>query len=60
MLPSEWSDYYYRHTPEILADVTYAAERNELTNIFWSEIDKQLDAGLAGDTFAAKQALGIT
>jgi hypothetical protein len=44
---------------EILDGVTYATERNELSRIFWQEIDRQLDAGLAGDDPAARQVLGL-
>ena len=43
----------------VLEGVTYASERNALSHEFWAEVDKQLDAGLAGDRSSARHVLGL-
>lgn len=43
---------------ELLKDTVYATERNALTQQFWETVERQLDAGLAGDFDAARDVLG--
>ena len=47
---------YYRD--KYVHDYRPGAKRNEAVKVFWQQIDDLLDKALAGDTHAAKQALG--
>ena len=42
---------------ELLEGTPPGADRNEITQLFWSEIDDQLDLGLKGDVRIARQVL---